>query len=41
VRCVCLVKAIGNGVSEVGEIGVVFRVKDEVLAKPRTQAEFC
>ena len=28
VRCVCLVKAISNSASEVGEIGVVFRVKN-------------
>jgi len=31
VRCVCLVKAISNGVSEFGEIGVVFRVKNLFL----------
>jgi len=28
---VCLVKAIGNGVSEFGEFGVVFRVQDLFL----------
>ena len=31
VRCVCLVKAIGNGVSEVGEIGIVLRVENLFL----------
>ena len=31
VRCVCLVKAISNSASEVGEIGVVFRVKNLFL----------
>ena len=31
VRCMCLVKAISNGVSEFGEIGVVFRVKNLFL----------
>jgi hypothetical protein len=30
-RCMGLVKAIGNGVSEVGEIGVVFGVEDLFL----------
>ena len=30
-RCMCLVKAVGNCVSKVGEIGVVFRVEDLFL----------
>jgi hypothetical protein len=28
VRCVCLIKAISNGVSELGEIGVVSRIEN-------------